>query len=123
MLKRQIGNNLEVLPTRRARGSTATTTERRTTTAEECIEEITEAAASAAKPIARTASAAEARLAKAIVTSATIGIAERFVGPRYLFEQRLRFGVVGARIGVQLTCLLAIGLLQVFGRGVARDAK
>ena len=121
MLKRQIGNNLEVLPTRRARGSTATTTKGGTAATKECIEEI--AKTSAAKPITRTASAAETRLAKAIVTSATIGIAERFVGPRYLFEQRLRFGVVGARIGMQLACLLAIGLLQVFGRGVARDAK
>ena len=119
LLKLQIGNNLEVLPTRRARGSTATTTKGGTAATKECIEEI--AKTTAAKPLTRTGAAAG--LAKAVVASAAIGIAERFVGPSNLFEQRLRFGVVGARIGMQLACLLAIGLLQVFGRGVARDAK
>ena len=115
--ERDVGDDLEVLATRRAGRATSTASERAATAAtEERVEQVAEAAAGEHVAEVRTAgSRSHAGLAEAVVPGPRVGIAEHLVRLRDLLETLLGGRVAGVGVGVQLARLLAIRLLDLVG--------
>ncbi len=85
-----------------------------------------EAAGGAAAPAERTAAgtaSVHAGGAELVVAGALGLVAQDVVGLLHLLEARLGLLVAGVAVGVVLTGQLAVGLLDLVGRGGARDAE
>jgi hypothetical protein len=120
LLEGDVGDDLEVLAPRRAGGAPAAvaTTERAATTTEERLEDVAETAAEDVLGARSGTAAADARLAEAVVAGALVGVGEHLVGAGDLLELLGRMRVAGVGVGMQLARPLAVGALDLLGRGV-----
>src|SRR5690606_12067956 len=67
--------------------------------------------------------AVECGMSELIVGAPLVLVRQNLVGLRDLLEPRLGLGIAGIAVRMVLQRLLAIGLLDLFLRGVARHAK
>ena len=121
-----VGDDLEVLTARGARGTTGpSAAERALTAAEERLEDVAEAATEQVlrRRATATVGAPHAGLAVAVVARPLVVVGEHLVGRRDLLEAFGTCGVAGIGVGVQLTGPLAVRLLDLVHARRARHAE
>ena len=124
LLEADVGDHLEVLTARRTDGPATTACTERTAPAEEGVEQVAEATATAVEEVAvAAAGATDALLTEPVVALTCLGVAEHLVGAGDLLEPLLGGGVTGVGVGVQLAGALSVRLLDLVGRGRAADAE
>ncbi len=123
--ERDIGDDLQVLATRRARRTTSTAPERAASpTTEERVEQIAEPATGEhVAEVRTTGGRTNAGLPETVVTGSRVGVAEHLVGLGDLLETLLGDRVTRVGVGVQLARLLAIRLLDLVGSCGSRDTE
>ena len=110
LLEGEVGDHLEVLPARRARGPATAATAEGAAAAEEGVEDVVDPAAAAeAERVA-----AEPLGAEAVVALPLLGVGQHLVGDGDLLEALLGRGI-GVGVGVELPGQAAVGALDVVG--------